>query len=284
MRDANQFSIPSVHVVDDEKLKGSIEYPMPPGGALPSLDLAQSPGINVASGSSYQPMPDPPRPEITWPELSGTPEEIGMMGYDSSNPAPPAPNLAGVDGVPSPAQLNAEPSFTVPAILPDYGLPDFASLNVALQPYNLVAPGIHMDARAEFDDDPALPDTQDYNQPCGLAIHDDDSPEAWERPDPLLGDLTAYDLPGGVSVIRSPLEPDPMLPDLQMPQLTQDREMAPSDRPGNLDSDALNGMHQDPTYDQVKGVGYDVSFMTQPGSSHRSRKMDLLMHGLDGDL
>ena len=106
--------------------------------------------------------------------------------------------------------------------------------------------------------------------------------EAWLRPDPLLGDLTAYDIPGGIDVIRSPLETDPMVPDLQMPQLTQDREM--EDRPGDLDPSALDEMRQDPTYDQVKNVGYDISYMTQPGSSHRSRKMDLLMNGLDGDL
>jgi hypothetical protein len=275
MEDEARYSIPSVHVADDEQLRGELQHPTPPGGALPQLNLAGIDGIKVASGQAFQSMPDPGKPAPPEYELTSPPESIYMMGYEPSNPATPAPGLAGVD--------DGYQSLTDgETIQPNYGVPDFGSLNVALQPYNLVAPGIHMDARAEFEDDPALPDTEDYNQPCGLDIHDDDSPAAWLRPDPLLGDLTAYDIPGGIDVIRSPLEPDPMMPDLQEPQLTQDREM--QDRPGELDPSALDEMRQDPTYDQVKDVGYDVSYMTQPGSTHRSRKMDLLMHGLDGDV
>ena len=108
MEDEGRWAIPSVHVVDDERLKGEYQEPIPPRGNLPKLNLAGADGINVASGSSFQAMPDVPRPEIVWPELSSPPESIYMMGYESSSPAPPAPNLAGIDGVPSPAELNAE--------------------------------------------------------------------------------------------------------------------------------------------------------------------------------
>ncbi len=80
---------------------------------------------------------------------------------DSSNPSPPAPNLAGVGGgVDGPAD----------SIQPDYGQPDFASLNVGLQPYNLNA-GINYAYGGEFNADPLVPDLTDYNKPYGLDFY-----------------------------------------------------------------------------------------------------------------
>ena len=121
IEDQARYAIPSVHVVDDEKLQGQYQEPIPPGGSMPQLGLAGE-GINVASGESFQAQPDPPKPEIVWPSLSGSPD---CGGYDPSNPAPCAPGLAGVDD-----------GYSFPADgaihQPDYSIPDFNSLNLGL--------------------------------------------------------------------------------------------------------------------------------------------------------
>ena len=62
----------SVHVVDDEKLTDTYTEPIPPGGSLPQLNLADSSGFDVASGQSFQAMPDATKPDIVWPTLSGS--------------------------------------------------------------------------------------------------------------------------------------------------------------------------------------------------------------------
>lgn len=274
MRDDNQYSIPSVHVVDDEKLQDELKHPVPPGGNLPQLNLADSPGFSVASGKSFQAMPEPIKPDIVWPDLSGS-SECG--GYDPSNPAPPAPGLAGC----------MDNGFSTPAsspILPDYGLPDFASLNKSLigTSEDLAQAKIDYSPGGEFGPDPMNPDLTDYRKPMGLDFYPESYSNLW-APDPSLdGDATNPDIPSGIAVINHPEDPDPSVQDLQNPQLELQVKM--DGRPGEMDPSALDILHQAPTYDQVKGVSYDLSYMVQPGSSRRARHMDMLMHGLDGDL
>lgn len=268
IEDQARWAIPSVHVIDDELLKDTWKEPIPPGGTMPDLGLAGS--FNVASGIPFQTQPEPIKPEIVWPTLNGSPE---CGGYDPQNPSPPAPNVAGCGGgydFPADGQIHQ----------PDFGVPDFASLDASLQPYDLDA-GLNYSYGSEFAPDPMNPDLTDYRHPMGLDFHQS-SPADIFKPDPVTGDLIDYDVPGGVSVLDYPADPDPQLPDLQHPQLEPDRRM--QTRPGDMDTSALDVMHQAATYNQVKGVAYDVSFLTQPGSTRRARHLDGLMHGLDGDL
>lgn len=277
--DEARYAVPSVHVADDEKLlTPAPQEPIPPGGVFPQLNLAGN-DFDVASGQAFQRMPEPEKPDAPVPDLMSAPEDVLMMGYEPSNPAPQAPNLAGVDGPPDPNTLMTEPNQG--AILPDYGVPDFASLNAPLQPYDL-EDGINYAYGSEWSPDPLNPDITSYNKPCGLDIQQQKYPEDLTKPDPYLNDLTGYDQVQGVDFLRNPSDPDPQLPDLQNPQLEPEVHMM--ERPGDMDDSALSTMPSDPTYDQVKNVGYDISYMVQPGSTRRSRHMDLLMNGLrDGD-
>jgi hypothetical protein len=266
--DDNSFGIPSVHVVDDEKLVDQYAEPIPPGGQMPQLDLAQPPGIDVASGSSFQPMPDYPKPDIVWPALSGSPE---CGGVDPSNSSPAAPDLAGCGG-----------GFDTPTpdvIQPDWGQPDWASLNQGLKggSDDISNASINYAPLGEFGPDPAHPDLTDYNNPMGLDFYPESYSNLWQ-PDPSLdGDAMNPDIPSGIHVIGDPETPDPQLPDLQDPQFSLDLQM--DGRPGDMDPSALDAM-KGPDDDMTKGVSYDLSYMVQPGSSRRSRHMDLLMDGL----
>jgi len=267
--DDNQFAIPSVHVKSDEQLVDTMAHPTPPGGALPDLNLAESPDFNVASGVSYQPMPDQPKPEIVWPTLSGSPE---CGGYDPSNPAPAAPNLAGCGGgfdFPADGQLHQ----------PDYGQPDWASLNQGLigTSDDLAQAKLNYSYGSEFAPDPLNPDLTDYNKPMSMYFYPESYANLW-KPDPTLdGDVMNPDIPNGIHGIRDPEQPDPQLPDLQDPQFSLDLQM--QGRPGDMDPGAMDAM-QGPDLDEVRGVSYDKSYMVQPGSSRRARHMDLLMDGL----
>jgi hypothetical protein len=71
------------------------------------------------------------------------------------------------------------------------------------------------------------------------------------------------------------------LPDLQDPQFELQIHM--QGRPGEIEQASLDAI-KGPDYEMTKGVSYDLSFMTQQGSSNRSRRMDRLYKGLDGDL
>src|SRR5947209_17852267 len=99
--DGNFDSTPSDHVPDNVQLKNQPQHPLPPGGRMPTLNLAGADGLNVASGYSIQSMPDPGKPEPYTPVLHGSPD---MGGIDPQAPVPML-NLAGVEGVPPPSQL-----------------------------------------------------------------------------------------------------------------------------------------------------------------------------------
>jgi hypothetical protein len=267
IEDQARYAIPSVHVVDDEKLQGQYQEPIPPGGSMPQLGLAGE-GINVASGESFQAQPDPPKPEIVWPSLSGSPD---CGGVDPTNSSPPAPDLAGCGGGFSQAASGP--------ILPSYGQPDWSSLNLGLVggSDDIANSAINYSPGGEWGMDPANPDVTDYRHPMGLEFHQS-SPADIFKPDPVTGDLTDPEIPGGISVIDHPADPDPMVPDLQNPQLTPDVTM--QGRPGDMDPGAMDALHNSPDYQNVSGVAYDISPMVQPGSTRRSRHMDLLMDGL----
>src|SRR5690348_15174881 len=111
------------------------QHPLPPGGQMPSLNLAGADDLNVASGSSIQSMPDPGKPVPYTPVLHGNPD---MGGIDPQTPIPVL-NLAGVEGVPPPSQLVRPDPNRVN--MPDFGEPDFS--RPELQPYDLTEPGIN---------------------------------------------------------------------------------------------------------------------------------------------
>ena len=271
--DKARWAIPSVHVQDDEKIQAPYQEPVPPGGALPQLDLARADGIDAASGQAFQSMPTPEKPEITWPELNGSPE---CGGYESTNPSPAAPDLACFAN-----RVDYSPASG--PIAPDHAMPDFASLNKSIRPYNIDA-GMDFIPGGEFAPDPDLPDLTAYNKPMGMDFYPTSYNNLW-APDPSLdGDATNSDIPGGIAVFDHPLDPDPPVPDLQSPQIEPDVRMQPEDRPGDMAPGAMGILHGNTDYGATKGVAYDLSYMTQPGSSNRSRRMDRLNHGLDGDM
>jgi hypothetical protein len=250
------------------------EHPLPPGGYMPDLNLAGSTGFNVASGQSIQSQPDPGKPLPSMPVLSGSPD---LGGIDPALPVPVL-NLAGVEGVPPPAQL-ARPSTDNAIHQPDFGLPDFSPTE--LKASATATPAISFDQQTEFAADPMLPDLTEYHRPYGLDIHNlNGDGNTLFRPDPLLADLLDYEVPSGAAVCHDPQAPDPLVPDLQQPQMTLDVEM--QERPGDLAADALRQLHIEPLYQQLDGVPYNQVFMDQSGTNSAQRRHnDLLMGGLD---
>lgn len=255
-------------------------YPTPPGGLTPDLKLAQWP---AQQGASIQPMPDPGKPDPINYQLVGDPV---MGGYEPSNPAPAAPNLAGVEGWPPAVSSLVPAGGMFPGVSghiigPQYGRPDTSE--PALQMANLAADGISFEPRKEFDPDPVNPDLESYNKPMGLAFHNvTGDVNDLLRPDPVLADLLHPDLPDGIRTVSHPLAPDPLLPDLQDPQLNQAVHML--DRPGDLDPHALHVMDGDPTVQAASDVPYKQSFMDASGiNTTRRRHFDLLVNGLNAE-
>lgn len=200
--------------------------------------------------------------------LSGSPDRGGI---DPQNVIPSL-NLAGVEGVP-PADQVARPGQDTPIHAPDFSMPGMTV--PALKAYDLTGPGItYMPA---FSAEPMNPDLTDYRHPYGLDIEDNSVLAV----DPTTGGRDKsgpYDTPTGLTINKSPLDPDPMVPDLQNPDLTQEVHM--STRPGDLDASALSTM--DPaTAATVANKDYPAVYMDMRGmNTTRSRHMTLLMDGL----
>lgn len=249
-------------------------HPLPPGGQRPDLNLAGSDGFNMADGQRMQSQPDPAKSRPYVPVLSGSPD---LGGIDPAMPVPVL-DLAGVEGVPSPAQLT-RPAAANGIHQPDFGLPDFTQ--PALKPVGAAASAIGFDQQAEFAADPMLPDLTEYHQPYGLDIQNlNGDGNVLSLRDPLLSDLFDYEVPSGVTIYHDPQASDPLVPDLQQPQMALDVEM--QERPGDLASDALQQLHRQPLYQQLDGIPYDQVFMDQSGVNSRQRRHnDLLMGGLD---
>ncbi len=199
-------------------------------------------------------------------------EQIHMMGISPNVPFYDL-NLAGAQGVPAPGRLAQSPA-AVSGNAPTFSEPDMRA--PALTPHDLTQPGI--DFYPPLQADPLLPDLADYDHPTGLDIW----PHTSGTIDPSLADHLLDDRPAGLDVTRDATEPDPLLPDLQHPDLTPQVRML--DRPGDLDASALSVMHLGATYQQLDDKDYPEVFMDQAGmNSSRTRHMDLLMRGLDAE-
>jgi hypothetical protein len=86
----------------------------------------------------------------------------------------------------------------------------------------------------------------------------------------------------GMDYVYDPLDADPLLPDLQRPVLEPEASM--TTRPGDLDPQALQAMHNDMTYRQLDGASYPQVYMDGSGMNNRRRRdFTLLMHGLDAE-
>ncbi len=206
--------------------------------------------------------------------LHGSAEDLHLMGISPDLPFYDL-NLAGSQGVPTPASLaSVQPSERVAINNPTFTEP---VIHVPLlAPHDLIEPGI--DLRPEFSADPQLPDLEEYDHPHGLDIR----PNTPAMVDPSIADLLQYDHPSGLDVRHNLLEPDPLLSDLQHPDLTQQVHML--DRPGDLDASALQVMHQSATYQQLGHKDYPEIVMDASGVNNtRSRHMGLLMRGLDDE-
>ena len=191
--------------------------------------------------------------------------ELPLMGISPDLPFYDL-NLAGAQAVPAPGQIAhapAPPEVNPPTFTgPDMHIPSLA-------PYDLSGPGI--DLHPAFIPDPTH---EPYNHPYGLDIY----PQ--QASDPFLADPLLANRADTVDVKRAMTEPDPLLPDLQHPDLTPQTRML--QRPGDLDPSALQTLHLSATYQQLEDKTYPAVFMDQGGvNNSRSRHMDLLMRGLD---
>lgn len=194
-----------------------------------------------------------------------------MMGIDPDIPFYDL-NLAGAQGVPAPTSLARPSRPETGTNAPTFSLPDTSVPPLAV--YDLSGPGI--DLYPVFTADPLLPDLSHYDHPYGLTI----LPNTLQ--DPAVADLIIDDRPGGLDITHDMLAPDPLLPDLQHPELAQQTHM--QERPGELDASALQVMHLGATYQQLDDKAYPEVFMDQTGmNTSRSRHMDLLMRGLDAE-
>lgn len=207
---------------------------------------------------------------------------ISSLGLDPSQPLYDL-NLAGVQGVPSPHMLAQ--SQGTPAI----NLPDFGTQNYdipPMKPYDLTEPGITY--MPEFAADPALPDLDAYTHPFGLDLsmqHMDVDP-LLASDVPTSSEITDSLYPGlgfsTLNVQHNVTDADPLVPDLQFPDLTQQVQMPADERPGDLDPSALHVLHATPSYQQASDSTYPETWMDQRDTnSTRSRHLSLLNDGLD---
>jgi hypothetical protein len=221
---------------------------------------------------------------------NGAPVDPGDLALLGSAPDLPLAqlNLAGIDGAPSPQDL-AHPDLSMKLNMPDYIEPDMCP--VSLKAGDLAAAELIF--VPEFEPDPDRPDLRAIPVPYAVDQYEYDLMNALPNiADHIPDDAEiqaalgpGYGFPG-LAVSHDVIEPDPPLPDLQHPDLTQEVEMQPEDRPGEMDDDALDVMKAGKDYeDGAASHDYLTSYMDQSGdNSHRARKVTLLDSGLDGDL
>lgn len=214
----------------------------------------------------------------------------------------PRLNLAGSDGIPSPAQIARlthpldHASDNLYSIhTPDFGLPDTTMPD--LRPYNLTAPGID-----NYGTDPTRPDPiigamlADVECPYDMNMYglddddedffdsdtafDDDDAEELFWPAATLDDLLDFGTPQDLHVINHLSQADPTLPAMQ--NLPLDQEVHMPARPGDLAPGALEILHAQAIHDGIGGMPYPEVFMNQTGmNTARRRHMDLLEDGLN---
>jgi hypothetical protein len=245
------------------------EYPSVPGQAVPDLGLATY-GIADSRTAIYPNSDSTGAMHGALPPLQSS--DIANLGID---PGVPYFDLQLANQYPTmnPAQLSASQGIggvNVPTFAaPDMSVPDLLTAD-------LQAPEIEQGPA--LTPDPLTADLIAFVHPSGLDII-----AASSHPlviDPMAPDLGAYDRPAGLG-IPGPLTPDPLLPDLQEPELEQQMHM--QDRPGDLASDALGEMHDDPTYQARPTSNPKALWMQQPGNSRRARHLGLLTSGLDSE-
>src|SRR5438128_1966799 len=109
-------------------------YPAAPGLTMPDLNLA-NPTNAMASMYNVNALPDPVRPPVVWPVLSGDADDIARRGIDGAEGTLRYElNLAGAEGVPGPAEL-ARSEGTQELNAPTFGMQDYTV--PALKPYDL---------------------------------------------------------------------------------------------------------------------------------------------------
>ena len=209
-------------------------------------------------------------------------EPLSSLGLDPSQPFYDL-NLAGVQGVPSP-QMLAQPTSAPTILLPDFGTQNYDV--PPMKPYDLTGPGITY--MPEFAADPALPDLTEYAHPyeLNLSMQDMDSDPQLAHDMPTSSEIASSLYPGlgfsSLNVQHNVTDVDPLVPDLQYPDLTQQTQMPADERPGDLDSSALDVMHATLSYQQASDTSYPEAWMDQHGiNTARSRHLSLLNDGLD---
>lgn len=210
-------------------------------------------------------------------------DPLSRLGLDPSQPFYDL-NLAGRQGTPSP-QMVAQANSTAPTpLLPDFGTQAYEI--PPMQPYDLTGPGIT--CFPAFAADPALPDMSEYTHPYALdiSLQGMNADPQLERDIPTPSDIAASLYPGlgfpMLDVHHAVTDVDPSVPDLQHPDLTQQVQMAPDERPANLDPSALQVLHATGSYQQSTEATYPASWMDSRGmNSTRTRHMSLLNDGLN---
>jgi len=194
-------------------------------------------------------------------------------------------NLAGSHGVPDPHEIfhAASPSGL---IQPDYGSPDLTIPKLSGDdPAN--AP---LTVFAEFAPDPLMPDLAAIPKPFSVDLQNDpaasDAMIVAGMPDEE--DCSLLTWPGlgfyQLQVLRSIDTSDLLIPDFQQPDLLHQTVMPPDERPGDLAPDALDVLHHSLLYQQLAEKHYPEVYADQRGmNNRRSRKMTLLMKGLDAE-
>ncbi len=253
-------------------------YPTVQGQAAPDLGLAaygvedDRTIVDPAHGAHFSDSMPPCKMDLPMLNESGAAQGLAQMGI-----APDVPyfdlQLADARPAPTPAQLLA-PQGVGAINPPTYALPDMQI--PPLRMGDLTAPGL--DPVSALAVDPQLGDLLQFVQPGGLLVV-----AATRDPlsiDPINPDFGEYDRPPGLGM-PAPLTPDPTLPDLQQPQLTQAVHMPT--RPGELAQAMLTTLHSDPTYRALPTRNERELYLKQEGSSRRSRHMGMLEPGLDGE-
>ncbi len=167
---------------------------------------------------------------------------------------------------------------TSPAII----LPDFGTQNYAIppiKPYDLTSPSITY--VPEFTADPELAgSTNPFGLDASTQGMDTDPQIAHDIPTPAEVANSLY--PGlgfpTLDVLHTVTDADPLLPDMQNPDLTQQRQMPVDERPGSMDPSALDAISSQ----QSSDTPYPGVWMDQHGmNSTRSRHLSLLDTGLE---
>ena len=255
----------------------------------PNLYLAQlgTDIPDVASGSSVMHgTTSMAVPGMIVPPLNGSVDDVMNLGQLPGQVPDLDLAMLGCDGDAddsSPAQNDLDwhndvvndPTFTAPSL---------EQPTLAMKAGDIAGATIrHND---EMQPDPLMPDLSDYEKPIGLNIHGAATGIQLTVASPSTPDDTDYDHPPQMQeLVRDVMTPDPQLPDLQSPILTQ--EVTMDERPGELSPYASASPDNDGD-DDDGGMSntmppYRAMYRT-PDLARRQRHLDPLYQGLRGEL